>query len=321
MSVTYRFPSVSGRRMDSPSWYMKDIGLVAVTTRDALLLIDHDGSTLRHRTDHPAEWSALLQILANPAKASEVAAGRSSIPDLDDQFWNDLFDRGLVSQSSEAAPLEAARDTMFSDNKGFHLVPREPVCGHLIVACTGSIVAGLMGPTLLSLLYSRFQRNLDVILTDAARKFMTVDFLESYGIRTWSDPFERRDGIHVAHVQLARSADCLLVLPASADSLRRLAEGACTDLLSMAVVASHAPVVVSPVMNDAMWNNAAVQRNVQTLRADGKYVIEPTVIFGAADVASQGRPMFGGHGTLWTGPRSLMTALEAVMAHAGERTG
>jgi hypothetical protein len=61
-----------------------------------------------------------------------------------------------------------------------------------------------------------------------------------------------------------------------------------------------------------MWNSRAVQRNVALLRADGAYVIEPTVIFGAADVASQGEPMYGGHGTLWSGPQSLMAALIAI---------
>ena len=174
-------------------------------------------------------------------------------------------------------------------------------------------MSGLMAPTILSLLYSRFQRQLDVILTQAAQRFVTRDLLEGYGIRTWGDAFERRDTFHVPHVQLARAADCILVMPASANSLHRLVDGACTDLLSMTVAATSAPIVLAPVMNGAMWNNLAVQRNVQRLRDDGMYVIEPTLIFGAADVASQGKAMYGGHGTLWAGPVSLIRALTAVL--------
>jgi len=104
-------------------------------------------------------------------------------------------------------------------------------------------------------------------------------------------------------------------MPATANSLHRIADGACTDLLSMLVVATHAPVVLAPVMNDAMWNNRTVQRNVQALRRDGMYLIEPTVIFGAADLANQGRSMYGAHGTLWSGPHSLMQVLSHVMKH------
>jgi len=66
-------------------------------------------------------------------------------------------------------------------------------------------------------------------------------------------------------------------------------------------------------MNDAMWNNPAVQRNVRQLREDGMYVIEPTIIFGAADFVSRGRPMYGGHGTLWAGPHALMRVLSHII--------
>jgi phosphopantothenoylcysteine synthetase/decarboxylase len=178
-----------------------------------------------------------------------------------------------------------------------------------------------MAPTLLSLCYSRFQNHLDVVLTEAAQKFVTRDLLESYGIRTWVDAFERRNDIYVPHVHLARSADCVLVMPASANSLHRFADGACTDLLSLLVAATHAPVVLAPAMNDAMWNNGAIQRNLQLLRADGMYVIEPTIIFGAADFASHGGPMYGGHGTLWSGPHSLMQALAQVMRRWAANVG
>jgi phosphopantothenoylcysteine synthetase/decarboxylase len=81
----------------------------------------------------------------------------------------------------------------------------------------------------------------------------------------------------------------------------------------MTIAATSAPVIVAPVMNCNMWNDRAVQRNVQRLRDDGKYIIEPTLIFGAADLATQGEAMYGGHGTLWAGPGSLMRTVSAVL--------
>jgi len=84
------------------------------------------------------------------------------------------------------------------------------------------------------------------------------------------------------------------------------------------VAATTAPVVLIPAMNDAMWNHRAVQRNVKQLKDDGMYVVEPTLIFGAADVPAGAEPMFGGHGTLWAGPRGLMRAVDGSRVRIGD---
>lgn len=299
--------------MDEQSYYIRNTDVVAVTSGGLLLLVGGDGSVLTRQTNDAAGWSRLLQLLANPVHGEAVRAAAASLPELDDTLWDQLVSGGFLLASRDGAALAAGRDRVFSHNSGFYLVRGTPVCDHLIFACTGSIVAGLMAPTVLSLCYANFQAKLDLILTEAAQKFVTRDLFEFYGIRTWGDAFERQNEIYVPHVQLGRSADCILVMPASADALHRLAIGACTDLLSMTVTATEAPVVLVPVMNQTMWNNAAVQRNVQVLRDDGMYMIEPTIIFGAADLAQRGEPMYGGHGTLWSGPSALMNALSAIL--------
>jgi hypothetical protein len=89
----------------------------------------------------------------------------------------------------------------------------------------------------------------------------------------------------------------------------------------MTVAATKAPVIVAPVMNCNMWNDRAVQRNVQQLREDGRYIIEPTLIFGAADIATQDKAMFGGHGTLWAGPVSLMRAISTILRVRHDKLG
>jgi len=288
--------------------------MVAITSGSGIYFLGETGPCVHHHTTQPAIWSLLMQRLVNPVLGTKLVEGISpGFLQLDSQPWQELLDRGFIVRSQDKDELLRFRDRIYSENQGYHLVPGNPTCQHLVFACTGSIVSGLIAPTILSLVYSSFQRQLDVILTQAAQKFVTRDLLESYGIRTWSDAFERRDSVHVPHVQLARSADCIVVLPATASSLNRLANSACTDLLSMTVAATRAPVIVAPVMNCNMWNDRAVQRNVQQLRDDGRYIIEPTLIFGAADIATQDKAMFGGHGTLWAGPVSLMRAISTIL--------
>ena len=109
-------------------------------------------------------------------------------------------------------------------------------------------------------------------------------------------------------------------MPASAASLNRIAGSSSSDLLSMLTTASVAPIIVSPVMNEVMWNNRGVQRNIQRLREDGVYVIEPSIIFGAADLVNHGRAMYGGPGTFWLGPRAVMDTIETVLRHHAAET-
>ena len=104
-------------------------------------------------------------------------------------------------------------------------------------------------------------------------------------------------------------------MPASAACCHRLAEGACSDLISLTVAATTAPVIIAPVMNTTMWNHAAVQRNLQRLREDGMYVIEPSLIVSAAELARGGPAMYGGLGTFWRGAPGVMHTLAAAMNH------
>src|SRR3989442_15074440 len=76
-------------------------------------------------------------------------------------------------------------------------------------------------------------------------------------------------------MHLAKRAELVLVLPATARTLFRLAHGVCDDLLSLVVCATEAPVVVVPSMNPVMWRNPAVQRNVDLLRRGGRFIVEP----------------------------------------------
>lgn len=305
--------------IDRARYYMRPPGFLGATTSNEVLVIDPAGEHHDLATIAVEEWSALFQELIAPITGDVLVERLSHLPDSDRDFASLLIDTQLLLEATTPRELLIRRQKAFTDNRGLHLDLFPAACKHLILALTGSIMSGLMAPIALSLAYCGIQGQLDVLLTSTALKFTTRDLYESYGIRTWVDPFERRDDIFVPHVHLAQSADCVLVMPASANSLHRLATGTCSDLLAMVVSATDAPVVAMPVMNDAMWNHKAVQRNVTQLRDDGVYIIEPGMIVAASALIDGADPMYGGPGSLWRGPIGAMHTVAAVVDHHRSR--
>jgi hypothetical protein len=162
-------------------FYMRNPRMVAITAASGIFFLGEKGSFVQHYTTQPATWSVLMQRLANPVLRTKLIEGISrEFSELDGQPWQELLDGGCVLQSRNREELVKFRDKIYSENQGYHLVPDKPTCQHLIFACTGSIVSGLIAPTILSLVYSSFQHQLDVILTQTAQKFVTRDLLESY---------------------------------------------------------------------------------------------------------------------------------------------
>ena len=87
--------------------------------------------------------------------------------------------------------------------------------------------------------------------------------------------WDLKDEVEIGHIELSRSADFILVCPASADLLAKMAAGLCDDLATTLLLATDKPVVVAPAMNVRMWLHPATGRNVQQLVDDGVKVIEP----------------------------------------------
>jgi phosphopantothenoylcysteine decarboxylase/phosphopantothenate--cysteine ligase len=87
--------------------------------------------------------------------------------------------------------------------------------------------------------------------------------------------WDLKDEVEMGHIELSRAADFLLVCPATADLIARMANGIADDLATTLLLATDKPVVVAPAMNVRMWLHAATQRNVAQLKADGVRVIEP----------------------------------------------
>ncbi|MFZ3192691.1 MAG: bifunctional phosphopantothenoylcysteine decarboxylase/phosphopantothenate--cysteine ligase CoaBC, partial [Moraxellaceae bacterium] len=115
-----------------------------------------------------------------------------------------------------------------------------------------------------------------VVMTEGAQAFitpLTFQALSGHPVHTTLLDPEAEAGM--GHIELARWADLVLVAPASADSLARMAAGLADDLLTTLILATPAPVLVAPAMNQQMWANRITQRNLDTLREYGFSVLEP----------------------------------------------
>ena len=115
-----------------------------------------------------------------------------------------------------------------------------------------------------------------VVLTGAGAEFVTPLTLSSLsGEKVMQDLFDLTDEAEIGHIQLSRDADLVVVAPATADLMARMATGQANDLASTLLLATDKPVLIAPAMNVRMWEHKATQRNLQTLLADGITTIGP----------------------------------------------
>jgi phosphopantothenoylcysteine decarboxylase/phosphopantothenate--cysteine ligase len=144
-----------------------------------------------------------------------------------------------------------------------------------IIVGIGGGIAAYKAAMLLRL----FAKNGDEVIampTPNATKFVGVPTLEALsGNPVSTDVFDRVPEVN--HVRQAEQADAVVIAPATADLLARLAAGRAGDLLSSTVLTTHAPVILAPAMHTQMWEHPATQANVQTLRSWGYHVIEPAI--------------------------------------------
>lgn len=156
-----------------------------------------------------------------------------------------------------------------------------PTCKRIILGITGSIGA-ITSVDVALLLRARFCKDVQIILTEAATEMVAPAIFRYHGFSVWTTAFEARDDVNVPHIHLAMSADLVVVVPACANTLHRLATAECSDLLSLVVTATRAPIVVSPAMNTVMLDSFAVRRNIAQLKEDGVYVVETRLGFEAS---------------------------------------
>jgi len=130
----------------------------------------------------------------------------------------------------------------------------------------------------------------DVILTDAAEKFVTpLTFQSVTGRRAYTEEDLWGDEAHVLHVGLGHTADLLVIAPCTANTIAKLAHGQADTLLTVTALASQAPLVIAPAMDGGMFDHPATQDNLETLRERGAYIIEPAEGHLASGLSGKGR--------------------------------
>ena len=114
------------------------------------------------------------------------------------------------------------------------------------------------------------------VLTPAAQEFVTpLSASALAGEKVFTDLFDLTDEAEMGHIELSRSADLLVVAPATADLMAKMANGLANDLASTLLLATDTPVLIAPAMNVRMWEHPATQRNLSTLKGDGIRVVGP----------------------------------------------
>jgi phosphopantothenoylcysteine decarboxylase/phosphopantothenate--cysteine ligase len=194
----------------------------------------------------------------------------------------------------------------------------------ILLGVTGG-VAAYKAPELVRAL-AREGAHVSVILTRYARRFVTRDALrsvthgpvltglfekEALGSGPWFEG-SPPSPLGMAHIGMAREADLLLVAPASANVIAKMAHGLADDLLSTALLATRSPILVAPAMNTAMWEHAAVQANVKALRARAVRFVGPE-----AGELADGEHGMGRLAALET----IMEAARAALAGGGAGMG
>ena len=154
-------------------------------------------------------------------------------------------------------------------------LPPAPLAGRrLVLGVTGGVAAYKAAQLVRDL--GRAGAQVQVVMTEAATRFVgAVTFQALSGNPVYTDAFDARIDDNMPHIELSRQADAILVAPATADFIAKLAHGHCDDLLSTLCLARDIPLLVAPAMNRQMWQNPATQRNINQLRADGIGVLGP----------------------------------------------
>lgn len=182
---------------------------------------------------------------------------------------------------------------------------------HILLGVTGGIAA-YKACELASLLM-KSRAHVDVIMTDHATKFVTPNTFEALThTKAVTDTFDRLHYWEIEHISLAEKADAVIIAPATANIIAKLAAGIADDMLTTTMLAVRCPKIVAPAMNTAMYENPVTQRNLKTLRTLGYEIVEP----------ASGRLACGtsGAGKL-EDPSVILEAIEHAVSHEKDMGG
>lgn len=162
---------------------------------------------------------------------------------------------------------------------------------HILLGMTGGIACYKVAELARALI--KAGATVQVVMTPAAQQFITPVTMQALTNRpVFADPWDARPANNMAHIDLSREADAILIAPGSADFAAKLAQGQADDLLSLTCLArriAECPLLFVPAMNREMWANPATQRNMRQLREDGAVILGPAAGDQACGEIGDGR--------------------------------
>lgn len=262
-------------------------GIRAYDVEDRLVLVGPDGAALEVKGDSADLARCVLSFLEQAHTSAEVCAHVEALtgePLADPAIVHDLV-RLLVQVEAVA---------LVNDGHGPARRPRtfrhRPV--RVVLGLTGA-VASMSAPAMIQALH-RSGCHVRVIATANALRFVTADAIEALTHHPpisslWPGP----ERMAVPHIHLAQWADAVVICPASATTISRLATANHDCVVSATALATRAPVLVVPSMNPAMYASSGVQRNLAQLCADGMHVAHPAAGLEMADAPLERVPLLG----------------------------
>ena len=264
--------------MSEPSWLdtklrrapqarLLDVG-------EALVLVSQGGEGRELHGDSAALARAVLELLMVPR------TGRELLTELEALAGGPIERPAVIGEL-----LGLLRDASAIESAAASSRSRSPVVPgpRVVLAITGAI-ASMHAPAVVQAMQARGFR-VRVAATESALRFVRSEALEALVhepvvASTWPSPGDR---LHVPHIELAQWADAVVVCPASATTIGRLASGDFGSIVSAIALSTRAPVLVVPSMNEVMITSAAVRRNLATLAGDGMHVAAPAPGIEVAD--------------------------------------
>ena len=158
----------------------------------------------------------------------------------------------------------------------------------IVLGISGGIAAYKMANVASMLV--KLHADVHVVMTENATKFITPETFEVLtNNKCYTDTFDRSMNMHVPHVTLGTSADAMLIAPASADVVGKIANGIADDMLTTTVLPARCPVMLAPSMNTNMYENKIVQANIKKLAEYGYEIIEADEGVLAGRVVGKGK--------------------------------
>jgi 3-polyprenyl-4-hydroxybenzoate decarboxylase len=294
--------------------YLRARVLSAIESKGALYLPSADGTIKKLEGDSADLANAVLAFCAERARTrSEIVdhirtlAGEIEDESVIDELLELLESTKALSPPAKAGGAGGGADARANTEAGQATTRTRTQTKRILLGLTGA-VASAHAPLAVQLLQARGYE-VRVMASESALRFVSRDALEAItGFPVISSIWER-EVLRVPHIELAAWPDAVVLWPASATTISRIATGDCSELVSAVAITTRAPVLVAPSMNVAMYEAPSVRRNIDTLKADGFHVVPPAFAHEVADAPDQRRPAIGGA----PGPSEIVALVDVVL--------